>query len=36
MAKRKRGYSLYFNKQRNRYVGQLKCEFQKLLRQDQG
>jgi integrase len=26
MAKRKRGYSLYFNKQRNRYVGQLKCE----------
>jgi integrase len=27
MAKRKRGYSLYFNKQRNRYVGQLKCEF---------
>lgn len=26
MAKRKRGYTLYFNKQRNRYVGQLKCE----------
>lgn len=26
MAKRKRGYSLYFNQQRNRYVGQLKCE----------
>ena len=26
MAKRKRGYSLYFNQKRNKYVGQLTCE----------